>query len=103
MAEIEEKNIIKENSKKYAGQLWNLITEQIERQSANQEKLPAHLAPPKKESKNKWLIKLLFFFPVLLLGGFITSFWWDFNGISTTLFGYDIVFEGLLKVLTISA
>lgn len=102
MAEIEEKNIIKENSKKYAGQLWNLITEQIERQSANQEKLPAHLAPPKKESKNKWLIKLLFFFPVLLLGGFITSFWWDFNGISTTLFGYDIVFEGLLKVLTIS-
>lgn len=102
MAEIEEKNIIKENSKKYAGQLWNLITEQIERQSANQEKLPAHLTPPKKESKNKWLIKLLFFFPVLLLGGFITSFWWDFNGISTTLFGYNIVFEGLLKVLTIS-
>lgn len=102
MAEIEEKNIIKENSKKYAGQLWNLITEQIERQSAQNESLPAHLAPPKKESKNKWLINLLFFFPVLLLGGFITSFWWDFNGLSTTFFGYNIVFEGLLKVLTIS-
>ena len=103
MAELEEeKNIITENSKKYAGQLWSLISNQIERQQNAVEGTLTHPAPPKMESNKKWLIQLLFLFPVFLLIGFIVSFWWDFNGLGTTLFGYDIQFEGLLKVLTIS-
>lgn len=101
MAEIEEKNIVTENSKKYAGQLWALISQQIERQQTSE--LPAeHIAPEKLESRHKWLIKLLFLFPLFLLIGFIVSFWWDFDGLETTVFGYQIQFNGLLKVLTIS-
>lgn len=102
MAEIEEKNIIKENSKKYAIELWGLISRQVDRLSD----VPTHsvekLPPPKQSSKKKWLIQLLFLFPLFLLTGFIFSFWWDFNGLSTQVFGLEIVFEGLLKVLTIS-
>ena len=101
MAEIEEKNIVKESSKKYVGQLWSLISNQIERQQKSE--LPVqHIAPEKLESKHKWLIKLLFLFPLFLLVGFVISFWWDFNGLGTTIFGYQIQYEGLLKVLTIS-
>jgi len=102
MEEIEEQNIIKENSKKYAGQLWGLITTQIERQANKNESIIDHLPPLKEESKIKWLIKLLFIFPLILLIGFVTSFWWDFNGVTTTIFGYEIVLDGLLKILTIS-
>ena len=101
MAEIEEKNIVKESSKKYVGQLWSLISNQIERQQ-NSELPVQHIAPEKLESKHKWLIKLLFLFPLFLLIGFVISFWWDFNGLGTTIFGYQIQYEGLLKVLTIS-
>ena len=101
MAEIEEQNIIKENSKKYAGQLWGLITSQIERQANQNETIVTHVAPPKELPKRKWLIKLLFLFPLFLLIGFITSFWWDFTGVSIEVFGSEIILEGLLKILTI--
>lgn len=101
MAEIEEKNIIKENSKKYAGQLWGLISNQIERQADAHETEITRFPPPREVSQRKWLIKLLFIFPLFLLIGFITSFWWDFNGLSTSVFGYVIELEGLLKILTI--
>ncbi len=102
MKEIEEKNIITENSKKYASKLWGLITTQIERQSEELEVTTNHLPPPKMETNKKWLIKLLFIFPVFLLIGFGISFIWDFTGLSTTLFGFDISFEGLLRILCIS-
>ncbi len=102
MKEIEEKNIITENSKRYASQIWGLITTQIEKQTANLETTSTRPAPPKKESKHKWLINLLFIFPLFLLIGFTTSFFWDFNGLSTSVFGLTISFEGLLRILSIS-
>jgi len=102
MKELEEKNIITENSKKYASKLWGLITIQIERQSEELETTTDHLPPPKMESNKKWFIKLLFVFPVFLLIGFGISFIWDFTGLGTTLFGFDISFEGLLRILCIS-
>jgi uncharacterized membrane protein YheB (UPF0754 family) len=37
-----------------------------------------------------------------LIGTFITSFYWDFNGVETTLFGYLIEFDGLMRILSIS-
>lgn len=98
----EEKNIITENSKKYAGRLWSLISDRIERQNNDLETSPVHVAPPKSESRFKWLIKLLFIFPVFLLISFVTSFFWDFNSVSGSVFGYPLNFEGLLRILSIS-
>lgn len=102
MKELEEKNIITKNSKKYASKLWGLITTQIERQSEELETTTNHLPPPKMDSNKKWLIKLLFIFPVFLLIGFGVSFIWDFTDLGTNLLGFDISFEGLLRILCIS-
>ena len=98
----ENGNIIKTRSKEYATQLWGLLSTQIERQTAVTDIQKDRLAPPKNESKHKWLIKLLFLFPLFLLGGFFTSFLWDFNGLSTSVFGLELNFEGLLRILSIS-
>jgi uncharacterized membrane protein YheB (UPF0754 family) len=102
MEELEEKNIIKDRSKAYAGQLWKLVNEHIELKANSDPRIVSHEAPPKKESRFKWLIKLLFIFPIFLIIGFIASFFWDFNGMKTIIFGYTITFEGLLRMLTIS-
>ncbi len=98
----QEKNIITENSKKYAGRLWSLISDRIESKTKELDASPVHVAPPKSESRFKWLIKLLFIFPVFLLVGFVTSFFWDFNSVSGSIFGYTLNFEGLLRILSIS-
>lgn len=100
--EEKKENIIKERSKAYASQLWNLVSIQIERQTAVTESNLEHLPPLRHESKHKWFIKLLFFFPVFLLIGFITSFFWDFDGLSSHIFGYELEFNGLLRILSIS-
>ncbi|MBO6524288.1 MAG: DUF445 family protein [Balneolaceae bacterium] len=102
MKEIEEKNIITENSKRYASQLWGLITTQIEKQTADLQPTNTRPAPPRSEAKYKWLINLLFIFPLFLLIGFTLSFFWDFNGLSASVLGLTISFEGLLRILSIS-
>lgn len=102
MEELKEKNIIKENSKKYASKLWGLITTQIEKKTASLEPSTTRPAPLRKETKHKWLINLLFIFPLFLLIGFTASFLWDFNGLSASVFGLAISFEGLLRILSIS-
>lgn len=100
--EEKKENIIKERSKAYASQLWDLVSIQIERQTAVTESNLERLPPVRLESKHKWFIKLLFFFPVFLLIGFITSFFWDFDGLSSQIFGYELEFNGLLRILSIS-
>lgn len=40
--------------------------------------------------------------PWILLTGFLFSFFWDFNGVSADPFGFNLNFEGLLKIITIS-
>lgn len=101
MANIEEKNILIENSKKYAHQLWSLISNQFEQEINTDEKVHSKVAPQIVHPQKKWLIKGLFFFPILLLTGFIISFWWDFTGISISIFAIIIDLDGLLKILSI--
>lgn len=102
MADQDKKNIITERTKEYGQQLWGIVQKQIEKQSNDEKLSPPRITPPKKESKYKILLKLLFLFPVLLIGTFIGSFYWDFNGVQTTVFGYLIEFEGLMRILSIS-
>ncbi len=101
MAE-QDKNIITERTKEFGKQLWGIVEKQIEKNSPNSNSEIVRTTPPKDESKHKWLLKLLFLFPLLLLGTFITSFFWDFDGFETTIFGYLIEFEGLMRILSIS-
>ena len=102
MAEQDEKNIIAERTKEYGQQLWGIVQKQIDKQSEEKQISSPPLSPPKKESKHKVLLKLLFLFPLLLIGTFMGSFYWDFNGVQTTVLGVLIEFEGLMRILSIS-
>ena len=102
MTEEKDKNIITERTKEYGKQLWGIVQKQIEKQSEDDLVKVDRISPPKKESKYKIFLKILFLFPVLLIGTFITSFFWDFNGIQTIFFGYLIEFDGLMRILSIS-
>lgn len=102
MAEQQEKNIITERTKEYGKQFWGILQKQIEKQTDSDQDPVPRISPPKKEGKYKILLKLLFLFPLLLIGTFITSFYWDFDGVQTTIFGFSIEFEGLMRILSIS-
>lgn len=102
MAEQQEKNIITERTKEYGKQFWGILQKQIEKQTDSEQDPVFRISPPKKEGKYKILLKLLFLFPLLLIGTFITSFYWDFDGVQTTLFGFSVEFEGLMRILSIS-
>ena len=102
MAEHKEENIITERTKEYGKQFWGILQKQIEKQTDTEQSTVARLSPPKKEGKYKILLKLLFLFPLLLIGTFVTSFYWDFNGVQTTVMGFSVEFEGLMRILSIS-
>ncbi|MBO6621289.1 MAG: DUF445 family protein [Balneola sp.] len=102
MAEQQEKNIITERTKEYGKQFWGILQKQIEKQTDSDQDPVSRISPPKKEGKYKILLKLLFLFPLLLIGTFITSFYWDFDGVQTTVLGFSIEFEGLMRILSIS-
>lgn len=102
MAEQQEKNIITERTKEYGKQFWGILQKQIEKQTDSEQDPVSRISPPKKEGKYKILLKLLFLFPLLLIGTFITSFYWDFDGVQTTVFGFSVEFEGLMRILSIS-
>lgn len=95
-------DIIKERSKEYGSQLWDLIRTQVDKHSALPEKKGELTIPPKKVTEHRWLMNLLFTVPYILLGVFILSFFWDFNGMSAELFGLGFSFEGLLRIISIS-
>ncbi|MEQ9279373.1 MAG: DUF445 family protein [Balneola sp.] len=102
MAEHKEENIITERTKEYGKQFWGILQKQIEKQTDTEQSTVTRLSPPKKEGKYKILLKLLFLFPLLLIGTFVTSFYWDFNGVQTTVMGFSVEFEGLMRILSIS-
>lgn len=93
---------VPERTKLYATQLWGIIKKQIDKQASSSQKKTEKLAPEKFETDHKWFLTLLLLFPYILIIGFIASFFWDFDGLSATIFGYILLFEGLLRILCIS-
>lgn len=57
---------------------------------------------PRQRFGNSLWMKVLLTYPYILLVAFIVSLLWDFPGMNTTLFGYTLHFEGLLKIITVS-
>ena len=98
----QDKNLLKEKSREYGQQLWWLIENQIAKHSKNEVSAIERVVPEKTTAEKKTFLKLLLLFPYVLLITFIVSFFWDFNGLSTTILGYEIAFEGLLRILSIS-
>ncbi len=102
MKKQDNTDIIKERSKQYGSRLWELIRTQVDKHSTPPDQKGELAIPPKKVTEHRWLMNLLFVVPYFLLGVFITSFFWDFNGMSAVLFGHTFSFDGLLRILSIS-
>ena len=102
MDNIDDQKMIKERSKNFAFELWGLISDRVEKKNALEVIEKDQTPPPKLEVANKWVLRILFVFPFILLGLFVTSFFWDFEGVSATIFGVELSFEGLFSILSIS-
>lgn len=94
----------KEMSKEQGRRLWGIIKQysQIDRLAASSKKSASVLEPPPKKRYSSVLLSILSLFPYLLLLTFCFSFYWDFNGITSSLFNYPLQFEGLLKIISVS-
>lgn len=100
---IENKpNIIKDQTKAFGMQLWDLLHTQIDKHSARDLPSDQREVPPRKTSEHRWFLNLLFGIPYLLLGIFIVSFYWDFNGYEAVILDHTFNFEGILRIVSIS-
>lgn len=95
-------NIIKERSKQFGIRFWTLIRNQVDKYAVSDEKAAIPAIPPKNTMDHRWLMNMLFVIPYLLLLVFGISFFWDFNGMNTTIFGLYFSFDGLLRIVSIS-
>ncbi len=94
----------KEMSKEQGRRLWEIIKRysQADRLTASSKRSASVLKPPPKKRYSSVLLSILSLFPYLLLFTFGFSFYWDFNGITSSLFNYPLQFEGLLKIVSVS-
>lgn len=94
-------DVARKKTREFAKSLWGIVS----RHAAvdRLEKLPAsEQAPPRFEFKSKGWLFLLSVVPYLLVLMFGVSFFWDFPGMIYKLFGLELHFQGLLKILSIS-
>src|SRR5699024_3541870 len=90
-------------TRKQGKQLWHIIkkhsnADQLIPESPKQRESP----PLKRQEYSSGALKILALFPNLLTISFIISFFWDFDGISITLYSYTLHFDGLLKIVSVS-
>jgi uncharacterized membrane-anchored protein YjiN (DUF445 family) len=62
-----------------------------------------HTPPSKHLAKNRWLLKSLVIFPWIMITVFGISFFWDFLGVSSVLFGHTFEYNGLLRIISVSS
>lgn len=102
MENQDKPNIIKQKSKAFGIQLWELIQTQSKKHELVPKSGDERLVPPKKNSEHRWLMNVLLGVPYVLLVVFAFSFFWDFNGMNATILGQYFSFEGLLRIVSIS-
>jgi len=74
-----------------------------------------HLQPNRSEIKGQqkvavgvpaaeklWILTILKPIPWILLSIFVVSFIWDFQGVSVSILGIDLNFDGILKIISVS-
>ncbi len=58
--------------------------------------------PPRMVGSYARLLPLMQLIPWILVGFFSLSAFWDFEGISVNLFGYTLLLEGLIRIISVS-
>ena len=92
----------KQKTRDHAKALWQIISKHSNSYRFTEESPKPVSTLETFTFKNKGLLKFLSIIPYLLAGLFVLSFFWDFNDISWQAYGYNLQFEGLLKILSVS-
>lgn len=92
----------KEKTRQHFRNLWQIVSRYSRIDELTTAEPVEHTTPERHRLKNSALLKVLSALPYLLLILFVTSFFWDFNGISTGLWNISLEFQGLLKIISVS-
>lgn len=94
--------VARDTTRRFARTLWQIIARHAAVEKLEEEFTEEREAPPRFEFKSGVWLTLLAAVPYLLVAMFAVSFFWDFEGIGVELYGMDLQFRGLLKILSIS-
>jgi len=94
--------VARDTTRRFARTLWQIIARHAAVEKLEEEFTEEREAPSRFEFKSGVWLTLLAAVPYLLVAMFAVSFFWDFEGIGVELYGMDLQFRGLLKILSIS-
>ncbi|WP_372636353.1 DUF445 domain-containing protein [Fodinibius sp.] len=94
--------VAKKKTREKARALWQLLVAYSKIDQLSAASKPVLKAPARQQRHSSTVLTLLSLFPWVLLLTFIISFFWDFNGLAVTAFGYTLQFEGLLRIISVS-
>lgn len=94
-------DIAKQKTREYAGELWDIVSRHSRLKKFDESGRTEKPTLSRYEFHSKGVLKALSFAPYVLCVLFILSFFWDFNGLAGSLFGYPLQFQGLLKILSV--
>lgn len=94
--------VARQKTREHAKSLWQIISRHSRSYQFMEEKAVEKPYLEQFRFKNRGFLQLLFVIPYLLVGVFVLSFYWDFQQLSWTAWGYTLQFEGLLKIVSVS-
>lgn len=94
--------VAKQKTRDHAKTLWQIISRHSRSHQFSEEKEVKKTSIQHFKFKNKGILTVLSFIPYMLAVLFTISFFWDFNGLQWPIMGYNLSFEGLLKILSVS-
>ncbi|NGP87914.1 DUF445 domain-containing protein [Fodinibius halophilus] len=95
-------DVAKDKTREHARHLWQIIARHSRIEDLTKSTPPSKSTPKRKRLYSSTLINILSAVPYLLGIMFLVSFFWDFNGVSTELWGITLQYEGLLKIVSVS-
>lgn len=102
-AKAETLPAVRDVTRDRANDLKNLFSKYIRRHlpSSNRED-SAFPEPPRMVGSYAKLLPLMRLIPWILMGFFTLSAFWDFEGVTLSLFGYSLLLEGLIRIISVS-
>ncbi|TVQ66772.1 MAG: DUF445 family protein [Balneolaceae bacterium] len=98
---MEEQKDIKPGQEEPVRSLGNLLYTHLYLKTEKKETVQHHSVSPNL-AKSLPILAFLRPLPWILTGFFLFSFFWDFNGIHWSYFQFNLQFEGLLRILSVS-
>lgn len=94
--------VARDKTREFAKSLWRLVARHAAVDKLEEEFREQREAPPRFRYRYRGWLTLLAAVPYMLLIMFAVSFFWDFEGLSADLYGMELRFQGLMKILSIS-